>query len=151
MYSLMLIQPVFRRKFLVAYLTDEWFLTGVFSSVINQVVIRYPSPITRITLEEPLVCVCLVMFGESATLCCSVVTLVTFVRSFSGMFPDVTCKMATILCRIVTLATGKPVQASIGTTASTGLYVIFSRHTRVIFLEKHDKNQGQVFGAGTDI
>ena len=51
-------QVASRPEFLAAYLTDEWFLSRVLSGVNNQLFIRYPSPITRVTLKRSLVCVC---------------------------------------------------------------------------------------------
>ena len=80
-------------KFLVTYLTDEWFFPGVFSCVNNQLSIRDPPPITRITLVGSLISVCLQVFNKSATLCCSVVTLITFERSFPGMYSHMTCEI----------------------------------------------------------
>ena len=97
MYSHVDIEGAFYREFLVTYLTDEWFLTGMLSCVNNQVSIRYPPPITRITFEGSLVCMRHQMVSESTTPCCSVVALVTFVRSISGMFTHVTCERIFIL------------------------------------------------------
>ena len=53
----------------------------------NQLSIRYPPPVTPVTFEGSLInCVRQQMFGEMARLRCSVITLVTFKRSFPGMF-----------------------------------------------------------------
>ena len=55
------------REFLVTYLTNEWSLPRVFSCMNNQLSIRYPPPITRITFEGSIIRVRLQVFNKTAT------------------------------------------------------------------------------------